>query len=140
MDDSEVLIRRLLLRLQMIVGSVHTGKERIAAARRRRFGHEHGGARRDLVMHVIRMPFEVVLFGLGGKGHGRINRVADDKDFREMGKACAHALRQGQGAKGARPGDLLFRRDLLIAKNQHAVALETIFDRLDRGLIRELPQ
>jgi hypothetical protein len=91
-------------------------------------------------MHVIGMPFEVVLFGLGGKGHWRINRIANDKNFREMGSPRTHPLGQGEGTQGAGPGDLLFWRDILIAKNQHAVVLESIFHYFDCGLVRELTQ
>ena len=57
-----------------------------------------------------------------------------------MRQACLSPPGHGQRPESARPGDLLFRCEVLGMKNQHAITFKRLLERIDGCRVGYLPQ
>src|SRR5215510_10663931 len=86
------------------------------------------------------MPFQLIVLRAGREGDRRVDRIANDKNFRAVWQVCLSPPGHGQWPESARPGDLLFRCEVLSRKNQHTVTLKCLLEHVDGGSVGALPQ
>jgi hypothetical protein len=77
-------------------------------------------------VHVVGVPFQLVVLRAGRKGDRRLDGIAHDKNFRAVRQTRLSSPGYGQRPESTRPGDLFCRRQVRRLKNQHAVTLKRL--------------